>query len=213
MTLKFRCARCGRVMAEDPDQADTAAKCPGCGSTQRAHATSRPGLGDSGNPGEAVEPPGSVYRLAAPPLEPFPTRTVGLRLLEPPIRQRSNVLWDLIHGSVLDTSRLQAPSLLLIGLSIADILITFRLLQTSHAYYESNPVAYWFFARWNMRGMVVFKFAAIAFAIAAGELIERRRPGLGRFVLWVGCMGATAVIWHGFRLYMGLPGLPIPGRS
>ena len=86
-------------------------------------------------------------------------------------------------------------------------------MQTSQAYYESNPVAYWFFARWNMRGMIVFKFAAIGFAIAAGELIERRRPGMGRLVLWVGCLAATAVVWHGLRLYLGLPGLPIPGRE
>ena len=89
--------------------------------------------------------------------------------------------------------------------------MTFTLLRTSHVYYESNPVAGWFFARWNMTGMVVFKFAAIATAIATGEIIEGRRPGMGKLVLVVGCMAAAAVVWHSLRLYMGVSGLPSGG--
>ena len=122
-------------------------------------------------------------------------------------------VWSLIRESALGTSQLQELSLCLIALSIADIVMTFLLLRTSHTYYESNPVAGWFFTRWDMTGMVVFKFAAIAGAIALGEMIERRRPGLGKLVLLIGCMGAAAVIWHGLRLFLGVPGLPVGGGN
>ena len=213
MTLKFWCSRCGRVLYAETDQIVRAVQCAGCGYRQRMPSQREPVLGDGGNGGQAPDRAGSTYELAATPLEPARRPAAALVLTDDPVRSRSNVLWDLIQGIVLDASRLQGPSLLLIGLSIADILDTFRLLHASQAYYESNPVAYWFFARWDMRGMIVFKFASIGFAIAAGELIERRRPGWGRLVLWVGCVAATAVVWHGFRLYMGLPGLPIPGRE
>ena len=120
-------------------------------------------------------------------------------------------VWGLIRESALGTSQLQELSLCLIALSIADIIMTFTLLRTGPAYYESNPVAGWFFARWNKTGMVVFKFAAIAGAIALGEIIERRRPGMGKLVLLVGCAAAAAVVWHSLRLYLGAPGLPVGG--
>ena len=60
--------------------------------------------------------------------------------------------------------------------------------------------------------MVVFKFAAIAGAIVLGEMIERRRPGMGKLVLLVGCAAAAAVVWHSLRLYLGVPGLPVGGE-
>ncbi len=120
-------------------------------------------------------------------------------------------VWGLIRESALGTSQFQEISICLIALSIADIIMTFTLLRTSHSYYESNPVVGWFFARWNMTGMVVLKFAAIALAIALGEMIERRRPGLGQLVLLVGCAAAATVVWHSLRLYLGAPGLPVGG--
>ena len=101
---------------------------------------------------------------------------------------------------------MQGLSLCLVALSAADLFVTFSLLRTSHVFYESNPVAQWFFARWNMAGMTLFKFAVVGFVIALGEIIERRRPGWGRFVLLVGCAAAAAVVWHGLRLYQGVGG-------
>jgi hypothetical protein len=120
---------------------------------------------------------------------------------------RQDSLRGILRDCVLGASRLQELSLCLIALSAADIFMTFTLLRSSHAYYESNPVAVWFFARWNMAGLVVFKFATIAGAISLGEVIERRRPGWGKLVLIIGSVAAIAVIWHSLRLYLGLPGL------
>jgi Domain of unknown function (DUF5658) len=125
----------------------------------------------------------------------------------------SHVLGGILRGGAADASRLQLPSLILLGLSLGDIYVTFLLLTTGHGYYESNPVAEWFLARWNFKGMFLFKLGMIAAAISLGEIIERHRPGLGRLVLWLGCIASTAVVWHGLRLYLGLPGLPFLSRG
>lgn len=123
-------------------------------------------------------------------------------------RTLTSVLGEVIRGGAIETSHLQLPSLILLGLSLVDIFVTFRLLTTGHGFYESNPVAEWFLAHWNFKGMFLFKLGMIAGAITMGEIIERHRPGLGRFVLWLGCIASTAVVWHGLRLYLGFPGLP-----
>jgi Domain of unknown function (DUF5658) len=119
-----------------------------------------------------------------------------------------NLLWGIVRGGAIETSRLQLPSLILLGLSLGDIFVTFLLLTQGHGYYESNPIAEWFLARWNFKGMFLFKLGAIACAITLGEIIERCKPGWGRLVLWLGCLASVTVVWHGLRLYMGLPGLP-----
>ena len=69
-------------------------------------------------------------------------------------------------------------------------------------------MARWFFARWNMAGMVLFKFTLIGGVIALSELIERHRPGWGRFVLLVGCLGAGYAVYQGLRLTLGPLDLP-----
>ena len=53
-----------------------------------------------------------------------------------------------------------------------------------------------------MTGMVFFKFSMIAGVILLSEIIERNRPGWGRFVLLVGCIGAAYAVFTGGRLYM-----------
>jgi hypothetical protein len=101
---------------------------------------------------------------------------------------------------------LQGVSVCLIGLSIADLLVTHRLLRSGGLFYESNPVANWVFTRWNIAGMTAFKFAVIGGVIALGEIIERRRPGWGRAVLMIGCVAAGAVVFHGLRLLLAHQG-------
>jgi hypothetical protein len=97
----------------------------------------------------------------------------------------------------------------LIVLSAADLLMTFTLLRKSPLFFESNPFAQWFFVRWNMAGMVFFKFSIIGGVILASEIIERQRPGWGRFVLFIGCVGAAYAIFQGVRLHMGHGMVPL----
>ena len=154
----------------------------------------------------------SSYELAAPPVVlPRPRSLEWAEHRRP--RPHLDSVWDLLKDSALGASRLRELSFCLVALSVADILVTFTLLRTSHAFYESNPLAQWFYAKWNMTGMVVFKFSSVATAIVMGEIIERRRPGWGRLVMVIGCVAATAVVWHGLRLYLGVGGLPIGGTG
>lgn len=91
---------------------------------------------------------------------------------------------------------------MLAALSAADVFTTYLLLRSGSHFYESNPVAQWFFARWNMAGMVLFKFSVIAVVIAISDFVERRRPGWGRFVLLIGCVGAGYAVFKGLSLYL-----------
>ena len=96
--------------------------------------------------------------------------------------------------------RIGAEGMLLIILSAIDLLVTHRLLRQNSLAYESNPIAQWFFARWNIIGMIAFKFSLIAFVFIVGEVIERHRPGVGRAIVLLGCAGAVYAISQGLRI-------------
>ena len=81
--------------------------------------------------------------------------------------------------------------------------MTFALLRISPHFYESNPVAMWFFRALEHRRDDCLEVRAVALAIAIGELVERRRPGWGKAVLLIGCLATAAVVAHGPRLYLG----------
>jgi hypothetical protein len=112
--------------------------------------------------------------------------------------------------AVFQQSQVQGIACGLVALSAVDLFMTAALLRRSPAFFESNPFAHWFFARWNIAGMVLFKFSIIGFVIVVSEYLERRRPGWGRFVLLIGCAGAAYAVYKGLNLYLGLDGHP-PG--
>lgn len=96
--------------------------------------------------------------------------------------------------------RVQVWALMLLSLSTLDFLITAWLLNTSSRFYEANPVAQWFFAQWNLAGLLGFKFVIILGVIAMSEFIEMRRAGWGRLVLAFGSIAATYAIVQGASL-------------
>jgi hypothetical protein len=120
-----------------------------------------------------------------------------------PARPRPEGWAGALRGAVAESSQVQGLAVVLLALSVADLLMTFTLLRAHPAFIEGNPVARWFFHRWNMAGMALFKFGVIGGVIALAELIERRRPGWGRFVLLVGSVGAGYAVWKGLALYTG----------
>ncbi len=91
----------------------------------------------------------------------------------------------------------------MILLSLADLMVTYHLLRSGPGFYESNPIARLVFVRWNIAGMAIFKFALVAFVVTVGEVVERKRPGLGRFVILTGCAASALVVAHGLRLAFG----------
>ena len=64
-------------------------------------------------------------------------------------------------------------------------------------------MAQWFFLRWNIAGMAVFKFSAMGLVIVIGEIVERHRPGWGRVLLLVSCLATAGVVGYGLRLVFG----------
>jgi hypothetical protein len=151
----------------------------------------------------AVPPPEpSVYALALKP------EGLSTPAPPPPVRAkrgRAGGCAARSRFSIFQESQLQAIAGGLLALSAADLFMTFTLLRTSAAFFESNPVAQWFFAQWNVAGLVGFKFSVIAAVIVISEFIERRRPGWGRFVLLIGCVGAAYAVYQGFTLYVAPP--------
>ena len=137
-------------------------KCRVCGLVQKV-------------PQPAPPVPGAgVYPLAA---DHASMRSFPQEPRSKPARRRLSSRWiEGFHDFAGARSHLQELSILLILLSSADIFMTYVLLRTSPRFHESNPVAQWIFQRWNIAGMVVFKFASIGTAIAIGEFVERRRP-------------------------------------
>jgi hypothetical protein len=102
-----------------------------------------------------------------------------------------------------DASRVQALAFVLIAVSLADLIMTYLLLQASPRFYESNPVADWFFRRWNMAGMTAYKFVIVGVIVILCEVIERARPGWGQWVLALGCVATALAFARGLSFYLG----------
>jgi hypothetical protein len=111
-------------------------------------------------------------------------------------------------GGAIEESQIQGLAVLLIVLSAADLLMTVSLLRASPRFFEGNPLASWFLARWNVLGLVIFKFGILGGVTVVSEFVERRRPGWGRLILLIGCVGAAYAVYTGLRLYMGHVALP-----
>ena len=104
---------------------------------------------------------------------------------------------------LMEKSRLQLFVLCLIALSLLDLLVTYALLSNFTECYEANPVAQWFFQRWNIFGMAMFKFSLVAVVIVSSEIVERRRTGWGKFLLIFACVASGAVVYQGLDIMAG----------
>lgn len=189
MPITFRCATCGRTATVPSELAGRRGRCRACGRVQ-------PIVGPEAPPGEPA-----AYEVAPPAVEPAPGVEEGPATTS---KARCRPDWRaFFRAGAAEPSRVQGLAAGLVALSAADLFMTFTLLRASPTFIEGNPVARWFFDRWNMVGMVAFKFSVIAGVIVLAELIERRRPGRGKFVLIVGCLGAAYAVAVGLRLFLG----------
>jgi hypothetical protein len=70
--------------------------------------------------------------------------------------------------------------------------------------HEANPIAEEVLIRYNMAGLVVFKFILVAFVIFVCEFIARRNFTVGRRLSRVGiAITALPMIWAFCLLYLG----------
>ena len=114
-------------------------------------------------------------------------------------KSKGGVFRSIVAGKAL----LANESLLLVILSACDLFITYLLLWRGGHFYEANPLARWFFDRWNIAGMTAFKFGLVAIIIVLCEIIERHKPRVGRAIVILGCVAALIVSIHGLRLLIG----------
>ena len=203
MNLAVPCSRCGRVFTVAEHLAGRKVRCQTCGQVQRIPTISTKPADNK------PQPPADVYALAPelPAYRPERTPTTQGSMPEAQAklsRRSGDMNWRrLIRAGARESSVLEMESLALIALSAADLFVTYALLRRGPAFYESNPVAQWFFVRWNIAGMALFKFGAMGLVVAIGEVVERHRPGWGRCLLLVSCLATLAVVVHGLRLLFG----------
>jgi hypothetical protein len=199
MNLAIPCARCGRIFTIAEQLGGRKIRCQSCRQVQRIPIF----------PTTPIDEQTAAYPLARelPKATSTTTPQLGGLAQQSPFaisRQSRRTRWHrAVRATVGEASLLEFESLALITLSVADVLVTYALLRRGPAFYESNPVAQWFFLRWNIAGMAVLKFSAMGLVIVIGEIVERHRPGWGRVLLLVSCLVTAAVVWYGLRLLFG----------
>jgi hypothetical protein len=186
--MLFTCSSCGRKQRIPDEFRNKPVQCGVCG---RVHRIANP-FGASSDQ-EVLEMVSLPARPSAPPPTPVKPR-------RPEVLSQIN--WRaLLRGGILESSQVQAVACALVLLSFLDFFMTYFLLQAHPMFYESNPVAHWFYERWNVSGLLAFKFSVVGGAILLSEIIERKRPGWGRLVLWIGCLGTAYAVYKGVILY------------
>ncbi len=204
MNNALRCDHCAKTYSYPDSFAGRKVRCPACGGVQRIPA---PAASTSPNsPSRAGPEEYPLVEAREPAITPpqTPKHAAEGDDRRAPSRRTQPVVWRrFLRASALESSLLERESTWLIALSAADLLVTYTLLRRGPSFYESNPVAQWFFSRWNIAGMTLFKFSAMGLVIVIGEVVERHRPGWGRTLLAASCLATAAVVWYGLRLLLG----------
>ena len=212
MNLAIPCVKCGNVVAVPEQLTGRIVRCLKCGQIQRIpmlrvkSGNDKPQRASDVYPLAVDLPIAGVESLTSTP-------TSNPRVRKGKAKRVNSSGWlRLVQASVRDSSLLERETLFLVVLSAADLLVTYALLRRGPAFYESNPVAQWFFERWNIAGMALFKFSAMGLVVVIGEVVERHRPTWGRVLLLVSCVATAAVVVHGMRILFGHDdsGAPVP---
>lgn len=101
---------------------------------------------------------------------------------------------------------LQRESSLFLIVSVLDVLMTCMLLEDLTGvtgrtiFYESNPVARYFFEGWGLGGIVYFKFAMVALIEVIAHLIAIKNVPVGRRLLDFGTLAVSVVVIYSMYL-------------
>jgi hypothetical protein len=88
-----------------------------------------------------------------------------------------------------------------IFVSALDLFTTYLLLAwPGSPGYEANRIAVWFFRRWNIQGLVFYKFVVITVAILCCEALARHRRAVGRMILIAATLVTGGVAFYGALL-------------
>jgi hypothetical protein len=109
-------------------------------------------------------------------------------------RNSGHGLWQVFFGHL----PLQNETCVFILVNVLDIFATYALLRFGGL--EANPIADYFFRRWNVKGMVVFKMAIVALVAILAQIIARRNLARASQVLILGTVIVTAVVLYSIYL-------------
>ncbi len=84
-------------------------------------------------------------------------------------------------------------------LNLRDAVAVYALLRRNSHYFESNPVARWFYKGRSFRGMVWFKMAMVFFVITIAQVVARQNEPLVRLLVVFGCIAVDSVFVAGER--------------
>ena len=94
-------------------------------------------------------------------------------------------------------------------LSLADFLLTWRLLHQSSRFYESyesNPIAGEFLMKYGWTGLALFKTTVVVVFLTVTSIIIRYRRKTGALVLLFGCLAMLYVAVYSYRLQSVIDG-------
>ncbi len=86
-----------------------------------------------------------------------------------------------------------------VTLNIFDVMLTVWLLETG-SFYESNPIANFFLARWGMFGMTAYKIVSLAAILLTVTGIAVSQRQTARAVLILGSLVFAAVVLYSSAL-------------
>jgi Domain of unknown function (DUF5658) len=100
---------------------------------------------------------------------------------------------------------LQRESALFLMVSVLDVVMTYLLLTLSGTeggatFYESNPIARYFFLRWNVWGIVYFKFANVAVVEIIAHIVATKNVVVARRLLDFGTLVVATVVIYSMLL-------------
>jgi hypothetical protein len=112
-------------------------------------------------------------------------------------------IWDTVFRMPLP---LQRESSLFLIVSVLDVLMTSLLLEDltgvtgQTIFYESNPVARYFFVGWGLRGIVYFKFLTVGLVEVIAHLVAMKKIAVARRLLEFGTLVVSVVVIYSMLL-------------
>jgi hypothetical protein len=101
---------------------------------------------------------------------------------------------------------LQRESCLYLIVSVLDVMMTCLLLGDlmgvtgETIFYESNPVARYFFEHWQLSGIIFFKFGMVAFIEIIAHIVALKNVAAGRRLLEFGTVIVSVVVIYSLVL-------------
>ncbi len=96
---------------------------------------------------------------------------------------------------------LEAETVAFLLVSALDVFMTYFLLRQP-GFTEGNPVAAYFFHRWNIKGMVFYKFFMVAFVTVISQIIARKREDIAARLLQFATVVVGGVVVYSLVLYL-----------